>query len=118
MDTANTWVGEDEDSMNIDFSNFQGMLSPESDLPNDNQNYLSGDYVPPVPSLTHSDVVALMPESLVDTKSPVREASIKPTESVLHQVSISLACTTEQLSKIMAWLADTGIAVKIKIDTA
>jgi hypothetical protein len=104
--------------MNIDFNNFQGALylDPEA---SGNRNSLLGDSVTPASSFSHLDVAALTPESLNDSNSPVKAASIRTRspESVLHQVCINLACTTEQLSKIMTGLACIGSAVNIKIDT-
>ena len=116
MGTANFSI--DEDAMNIDFGNFQGAHYTKSEV-TDHQNPLSGACVTPVASFHRLDIVALTPESLKDTNSPVSEASvgIGSPEAVLHQVSISLACTTEQLSKIMTGLASTGSVVNIKIDT-
>jgi hypothetical protein len=104
--------------MNINFGNFQNTFYPESEV-SKNQKTLSGDFVTPVALFSRLDVAALSPESLKDINSHVRETSIgtRTPESVLHQVSINLACTTEQLSNIMTWLASTGSAVNIKIDT-
>jgi len=104
--------------MSIDFGKFQDTLYPEPEVAT-NHNLLSGDFVSPVASFPRLDIAALSPESLKDTNSHAREASIgaKVPESVMHQVSINLVCTTEQLSNIMTWLASIGSAINIKIDT-
>ena len=116
MDATNSAI--DEDAMNIEFHSFPEPLYPESDAFN-NQIPLSGDPVAPVTTFACMDVVALTPpESLHDANSHGRRASIGTrTPELLHQVSISLACTAEQLSNVMAWITNTGLPVNISIET-
>lgn len=115
METANLFV--DEEAMNLDFDNFQATLDPDAEA--HNPIPLSDDLFANLPSFSHLNTGTLTPESLKDINSPVKGALIgtKSPEAILHQVSINLACTTEQLSHIMTWLAGTGSAVNIKIDT-
>ena len=84
------------------------------------QKPISGDFITPVASIPGLNIAALSPENPKDTKAHMRDASkgIKTSKSVLHQVSINLACTTKQLSNIIIWLAGNGSAVKIKVDTS
>lgn len=110
----------DEDAMNIDFSNFQGSLFPESEPSNNGNLIISGNCItPPTSSFPRVDIAALSPESLKDSHSPLIETlgNANTAQAGLHQVSINLACTTIELSNMMTWLATTGLAVNIKIDS-
>ena len=101
--------------MNLDLDDFQGDLFRELDGLEVHNTRSEKDDVHMDLSF-RPDLAILTPESPGEIYSPRKASrgSLTP-ESTVHQVSISMACTTDQLSNMLTMVAQFGSAVDIKI---
>jgi hypothetical protein len=98
-----------EDAMNLDSGDFEEnhYLDPDLFI---NQENLQGDSITLANSIPPMETLM----SVHNINSFSREATFP--KVLMHQVSIKLACTTEQLSSIISWLASIDSTMNINID--